>query len=87
MDTSETDGLVDRVEAVPQKQRKQRADKGSRRQAPKTENGLMSVRFEIEPEDSFALHRWLVEQGYEDAAVALTQQSVKHFDKSRLAED
>ena len=40
MDTSETDGLVDRVEAVPQKQRKQRADKGSRRRAPKTENGL-----------------------------------------------
>lgn len=68
------------------RKRKPRSDKGAQR-SQKTANGLIAVRLEIEPESAFSLHRWLVENGYEDAAVALTQQSVKHFDSLRLAQE
>jgi hypothetical protein len=80
------EGLVDQT-TPPQtetRKRKPRSDKGAQR-SQKTANGLIAVRLEIEPESAFSLHRWLVENGYEDAAVALTQQSVKHFDNLRLA--
>lgn len=95
-------GAVSRVDAIlhpkagptltpapqtqPQAPRKKRSDAGIPK-GPKVPKGILEVRFTIEPDSGFALHRWMVMEGYGDAAAELTKQLGKHYDEERLADE
>lgn len=78
--------LIPQQEAQPQASatRKTRSDKGVPK-GPKVPKGLLEVRFTIEPDSGFALHRWMVVEGYVEAAAELTKQLGKHYDDERIA--
>lgn len=78
--------LIPQQEIQPQAPatRKTRSDKGVPK-GPKVPKGLLEIRFTIEPDSGFALHRWMVMEGYVEAAAELTKQLGKHYDDERLA--